>query len=107
MWNSSTCFYDKVRKQAEEIRVESKRASWGHQSTENSGIKKIKWGLPDVIVIPDKQEMLKDWQEVGLRACVFHHIGQEMVHFIHISTEAGLKKTSSWEFWGDFGFQLN
>lgn len=59
------------------------------RSSINRGIKKIKWGSPDVIVIPDKQEMLKDWQEVGLRARVFHHIGQEMVHFIHISREAG------------------
>lgn len=45
---------------------------------------------PDVVVIPDEQEVLQDGQEVGLRSSVFHHVGQEMVHLTHIS-EKGIK----------------
>lgn len=42
--------------------------------------------------------MLKDWQEVGLWGSVFHHIGQEMVHLIHISARVRLR-TSNFSYW--------
>lgn len=35
--------------------------------------------------------MLKNRQEVGFRGSVFHHIGQEMVNFIHVSTQKRLR----------------
>ena len=45
--------------------------------------------LPDIVVVPDEQQVLEDWQEVGLGARVFHHVGKEVVNLIHVSAEEG------------------
>lgn len=42
---------------------------------------------PYIIIIPDEQQVLEDGQEVGFWTCVFHHVGQEMIHLTHIGTQ--------------------
>lgn len=40
---------------------------------------------PDVVVVSDEHQVLKDGQEVRLCGSVSYHVGQEVVNFAHVS----------------------
>ena len=50
---------------------------------------------PDVIVVPNEQEVLEDGEEIGFWSGISHHVGQEMVDLSHVSKRDSVKETKS------------